>query len=51
MEFSVRWISNKYAELKVTDGSATIETGLLDEQEREEIAEKLSAIAEELRRK
>ena len=51
MEFFVRWISGKYAEVTVKDGGATIETGLLDKEERVETADILIEIAEELKSK
>lgn len=48
MEFRVKDYCGKYKELLVTDGGATMESGLLDETERRSIADSLQEAADEL---
>jgi hypothetical protein len=40
VKIHVRWV-NKYAEVLIEDSSASINTGLLDAQERNELVEEL----------
>lgn len=50
MDFKVDWAgAGKYVAVKVEEGGATIDTGLLDDQERLELAEKFEDVAEQLR--
>jgi hypothetical protein len=48
MDFQLRWIFPKYAELIVTGSNFSIESGLLDEQERIELARELRELADQL---
>ena len=49
MKITTHWFSGcKYVEITINEGSGTIESGLLDAQEREGLAEQLRNIADEI---
>ena len=48
MKFNVRRPSFKYRELAISEGLATIETGLLDESESQAMAAELRSAADDL---
>lgn len=50
MNFSVRWICGKYAELTVEDGNVTLTSSALNEKERKELAAELADAADDLLR-
>jgi hypothetical protein len=48
MKFDVRTVGGQYKEVKVSYVGTTIETGLLDEKERRELAAALREAADDL---
>lgn len=49
MDITVRLVNGRlYSEMKITEGNATIETGLLNKQEAVELAKNLINAANEL---
>ena len=48
MKFRVKDYSGKYKELLVTDGGATMESGLLDDAQRRALADSLQEAMDEL---
>lgn len=48
MEITVWWIHGKYAEVTIREGSGTLESGLLDKNERKDLITKLQNVIYDL---